>query len=100
VISGQARIASQIMLVAVAAPMTAAAAISSARLARLVARMRARAHAHARAVRVIGHHTDDGNLVVVDAAQPAAYCVAGRPPAIVVTSAALAVLDDRQLGGS
>ena len=29
--------------------------------------------------------------------EPAAYCVSGRPPAIVVTTAALGALDDRQL---
>jgi Zn-dependent protease with chaperone function len=97
VISGQAGLASQIMLVGIAAPMTAAAAIGSAQLVRTVVRMRARAHDHARAVRLVGHHTDEGSVVVVDAAQPAAYCVSGRPPAIVVTSAALAALDDRQL---
>jgi len=34
---------------------------------------------------------------VLNAAQPAAYCVPGRPAAIVLTSAALAVLDPGQL---
>lgn len=97
VISGEAGLASQIMLVAIAAAMTAAATIGSARLARTVLEMRARAHDHARAVRLVGHRAGDGNLVVVDASQPAAYCVAGRPSAIVVTSAALAALDDLQL---
>jgi uncharacterized membrane protein len=37
------------------------------------------------------------DVVTVEAAKPAAYCVAGRPPAIVVTSAARAALDDRQM---
>jgi Zn-dependent protease with chaperone function len=97
VISGQTGLASQIMLVAIAAPMSAAAAIGGAQLVRTVLRMRARAHDHARAVRLVGHRTDEANLVVVEAAQPAAYCVSGRPSAIVVTSAALGALDDRQL---
>jgi Zn-dependent protease with chaperone function len=35
--------------------------------------------------------------VILDAKEPAAYCVSGRPPAIVVTTAALTVLDERQL---
>ena len=35
--------------------------------------------------------------VVLDDPRPAAYCVAGRPAAIVVTSGALAVLDQPQL---
>jgi beta-lactamase regulating signal transducer with metallopeptidase domain len=85
------------MLVAIAAPMTAAAAIGGAQLVRTVLRMRARAHDHARAVRLVGHRMDEANLVVVEAAQPAAYCVSGRPSTIVVTSAALAALDERQL---
>jgi Zn-dependent protease with chaperone function len=39
-----------------------------------------------------------GATVVLDAPQPAAYCVPGRPAAIVLTSGALAVLDRAQLG--
>jgi Zn-dependent protease with chaperone function len=35
--------------------------------------------------------------VVIDAAEPAAYCVSGRPPAIVVTSATLAALGQDEL---
>lgn len=35
--------------------------------------------------------------MVIDADEPAAYCVAGRSPAVVVTSAALDRLDSRQL---
>ena len=35
---------------------------------------------------------------MLDDPRPAAYCVAGRPAAIVVTSGALAVLDPPQLG--
>lgn len=72
------------------------AVVSSVRLARTVARIRARAHAHAAAVRMVGHHNADAYLVV-QANAPLAYCVSGRPPAIVVTSGALAALDDQQL---
>jgi Zn-dependent protease with chaperone function len=39
-----------------------------------------------------------GAAVVLDAPQPAADCVPGRPAAIVLTSGALAVLDRAQLG--
>lgn len=72
------------------------AAVASVRLARTVSRMRARAYAHAEAVRLVGHRNGDA-YVVVDAAEPAAYCVSGRPPAIVVTSAAVAALDEDEL---
>ena len=38
-----------------------------------------------------------GTTVVLDAPQPAAYCVPGRPGAIVLTSGAIALLDRAQL---
>ena len=38
-----------------------------------------------------------GGAVVIDAEQPSVYCLAGRPATIVITSGALAVLDDAQL---
>jgi Zn-dependent protease with chaperone function/uncharacterized membrane protein len=96
-ISGDAGIGPQITLVVIAAAFAVAVAIIGMRLASAVLGMRARAHEHARAVRLVGHPTGDANVVMVEAAKPAAYCVAGRPPAIVVTSAARAALDDRQL---
>jgi Zn-dependent protease with chaperone function/uncharacterized membrane protein len=96
-ISGDAGIAPQITLVVIVAAVTVAAAITGVRLATAVLGMRARAHEHARAVRLVGHRTGEADVVIVEAAKAAAYCVAGRPPAIVVTSAARAALDDRQL---
>jgi uncharacterized membrane protein/Zn-dependent protease with chaperone function len=96
-ISGDAGIAPQITLVVIAAGATVAAAITGMRLATAVLGMRARAHEHARAVRLVGHRTSEADVVIVEASKAAAYCVAGRPPAIVVTSAARDALDDRQL---
>jgi Zn-dependent protease with chaperone function/uncharacterized membrane protein len=95
--SGDAGIAPQITLLAIAAAVTVTAAIIGVRLASAVLGMRARAHEHARAVRLVGHRTGEADVVMVEAPKAAAYCVAGRPPAIVVTSAARAALDDRQL---
>jgi uncharacterized membrane protein/Zn-dependent protease with chaperone function len=95
--SGDAGIAPQITLLAIVAAVTVAAAIIGVRLATAVLGMRARAQEHARAVRLVGHRTGEADVVMVEATKPAAYCVAGRPPAIVVTSAARAALDDRQL---
>ncbi|KDE97026.1 peptidase M48 [Mycolicibacterium aromaticivorans JS19b1 = JCM 16368] len=66
------------------------------RLVRALVRMRAHTFAHADAVRLVGK-SDGGDIVIIEAAEPAAYCVAGRPPAIVVTTAALAALDETQL---
>lgn len=66
------------------------------RVTRTLGRMREQTFAHADAVRLVGRRTD-GGVVVIDAEERAAYCVAGRPSAIVVTTAALAALDSAQL---
>jgi Zn-dependent protease with chaperone function len=96
-VTGDAGITAQITLLVLAAAAALATAVTSVRVARTLMRMRARAHDHAHAVRLVGHRTGAHDVVIVDAAEPATYCVSGRPPAIVVTSAALAALDDRQL---
>lgn len=84
-----------------------AVTVTAVRFGRTLARMRARTHEHAQAVRVVGHRvgvfgagacpSQNVEMVVLDAAEPAAYCVAGRPHAIVLTRGALARLDDQQL---
>ncbi len=57
-----------------------------------------RTRAHADVARMTGRRLPGvSTAVVLDAAQRAAYCVPGRPATIVVTSAALAVLDPAQL---
>lgn len=66
------------------------------RIGRAMSRMRIHTFAHADAVRLVGK-SHGSDVVVIEAAEPAAYCVAGRPPAIVVTTAALAALDEAQL---
>lgn len=63
---------------------------------RALRRMRAHTLDHADAVRLVGR-SDGSDLVVIEAPEPAAYCVAGRPAAIVVTSAAIAALNPQQL---
>jgi hypothetical protein len=55
---------------------------------------------HARSASLVGRRLDDAGAaaaVVIDAPQRAAYCVAGRPGTVVVTSAAVAALDRPQL---
>jgi len=57
-----------------------------------------RTRAHAEAARLAGRAlAGQPGTVVLDDPRPAAYCVAGRPAAIVVTSGALAVLTGPQL---
>jgi Zn-dependent protease with chaperone function len=79
----------------VAAVVISAVVIS--RVGRSVLGLRARSHEHAREARMIGHPTDRPGVLVVDAHRPAAYCVAGKPNAIVVTTGALDALDGSQL---
>lgn len=97
VMPDSAGIGPQITLGMIVAVIALMATLAGGRLARAVSRMRARAHEHAEAVRLVGHRAGDPDVVVVQATEPAAYCVSGRPPAIVVTSAALATLDDDEL---
>jgi len=83
-------------LAAVAAAL--ALAVLAWRYGRSVQRAQRRTRAHAEAARITGRRLPGaGAAVVLNAAQPAAYCVPGRPAAIVLTSAALAVLDPGQL---
>jgi Zn-dependent protease with chaperone function len=97
VVSESAGMAPQVTLGAIVAAAALMAALVSGRLARTISGMRVRAHDHAEAVRLVGHHTDDPDVVIVEATEPAAYCVSGRPSAIVVTSAAVAALNDHEL---
>jgi Zn-dependent protease with chaperone function len=61
-------------------------------------RSRHRTRAHAEAVRIAGRALAAVNgAVVLDVPELAAYCVPGRPPAIVLTAGTLAVLDGNQL---
>jgi Zn-dependent protease with chaperone function len=98
-------------LAAIAA--TLALAVLAWRYGRGVQRAQRRTRAHAEAARITGRRlpvkgageggaavvagTVVANTVVIDATRPAAYCVPGRPAAIVLTSGALAVLDPGQL---
>ena len=83
-------------LAAVAAALTLA--VLAWRYGRRVQRAQCRTRAHADAARITGRRLPgDGAAVVLDDPQPAAYCVPGRPAAIVLTSGALAVLDPGQL---
>ncbi|OBI49742.1 peptidase M48 [Mycobacterium kyorinense] len=64
---------------------------------RRLRRMRSHSHRHALTARMIGHATDRPGVVVIPGEEAAAYCVTGRPPAVVVTTAARDRLDEPQL---
>lgn len=73
-------------------------ALVAVRVSRTVAGSRARSCEHAAAARILGAPTDRPDVFVISADRPAAYCVAGRPHAIVLTTAAVQTLDAAQLG--
>jgi Zn-dependent protease with chaperone function len=75
-----------------------AAVVLAWRYGRSVQRAQRRTRAHADVARIAGRRLPgDDDAVVLDAAQPVAYCLPGRPATIVVSSGALAVLDQGQL---
>jgi Zn-dependent protease with chaperone function len=78
-------------LAAAVAARTAAAAATHLHAVRRHARQ------HAQAVRLVGRPEPGLGAMLVEHPQPAAYCVAGPDPAVIVTTAALQVLDRDQL---
>jgi hypothetical protein len=52
---------------------------------------------HAQGARLSGRHEPALRAVVLEHAQPAAYCVAGRCPTVIVTTGAMAALNSGQL---
>jgi Zn-dependent protease with chaperone function len=95
--SGQDGVLARIGLVALASLATTAVAGLIWRLGRSLLRVRAATHQHARTARLVGRPVSGRDAVVLDAPERVAYCVAGRPHTIVVTSAALDALDERHL---
>lgn len=68
------------------------------RYGRSLRRASVRTRAHAEAARITGRRIGAGNpAFVLDATQPAVYCVPGRSATIVLTTGALAVLGPDQL---
>lgn len=97
VAAGRYGLAVQIGLFALTAFAATALTVLAWRLGRALLRARTSTHEHARMARLAGRHVEGVEAIVLDAPQRAAYCVAGRPHTVVVTSAALAALDERHL---
>jgi Zn-dependent protease with chaperone function len=76
---------------------TLAALVALWRYGRRLRRARQQTRTHADIARITGRALPGTGAVVLDDPRPAAYCVAGHPAAIVITSGALAVLDQPQL---
>jgi Zn-dependent protease with chaperone function len=52
---------------------------------------------HAQTARLVGHPEPTLGAVLVEHAQPAVYCVAGRQPTVILTTGAVQALDPSQL---
>jgi hypothetical protein len=52
---------------------------------------------HAQTARLVGQHAPALGAVLVEHSQPAAYCVAGRHPTVILTTGAVQALDPGQL---
>jgi Zn-dependent protease with chaperone function len=80
--------------------LTLAAAVLARTVLTAVTHLRAvRQHAlrHAQTARLVGRPDPDLGVTLVDHAQPAAYCVAGPHPTVILTTAALRTLNPDQL---
>ncbi|MCU1686614.1 MAG: Peptidase Ste24p precursor [Amycolatopsis sp.] len=98
VASGGSGLVLQIVLLTLTASAIAALASLAWRLAQSLTHARTHTHRHARHARIVGRRVAGLDAVVLDAPERAAYCVAGRPHTIVVTSATLDALDEDHLG--
>ncbi|MFF0494699.1 M56 family metallopeptidase [Nocardia sp. NPDC004068] len=100
IVTGHEGLAAQLALLLVTAVPAVLAVILFGRLARSQVRMRLRAREHADALRLTGtrmHRHSYADVVLLDSAERAAYCVAGSPNVVVVTSGAVAALRRREL---
>jgi Zn-dependent protease with chaperone function len=82
---------------ALAIGVTLASAVMLWRYGRRLHRARQQTRTHADIARITGRVLPGTGAFVLDDPRPAAYCVAGHPAAIIITSGALAVLDQPQL---
>lgn len=97
VAAGKAGMLLQSGLVALTTLAVVALAVLVWRWGRSVLRARTHTHRHASMARVVGWRMTAVDAVVLDGPERVAYCVAGRPHTIVVSSAALAALDEHHL---
>lgn len=85
-----------LVLAAVATAGVAGTVLATRRIVHTLRRFSARSCEHAHAARLLGVPSTRG-VVIVPSDRRAAYCVAGRPSAIVVTSGAVSSLDEHEL---
>lgn len=94
---GGAGTAFEITGVAAGTVVVSVTVLISFRFAVGLAHLRKQTHDHADRAHLIGRTMRGVDAVVIDNDERAAYCAAGRPHAVVITTGALAALDDRQV---
>lgn len=89
----------QVIVVMLVAFATLAVVVLGTRAAIALRRSRQSTNDHIRAARIAagGSPPGPGGALVIESQRRGVYCLAGRPPTIVVTRAALQALDDAQL---
>lgn len=87
----------QVALYSLAGVVATGAVAAALRTAWVMWRMRRRTIAYGAAVRMVGRRVPGLGALVLDSPERQAYCVAGRPDTIVVTSGAVDVLTRAQL---
>ncbi|MEV0670340.1 M56 family metallopeptidase [Mycobacterium sp. NPDC050441] len=95
--AGRAGVAAQAAVMVVAVALIVAVVGVGIKAVRTIRRLRAHSHSHAQAVRLVGRPAGQRDVFIVDTGERTAYCVAGEPPAIVVTSGAIAALGRDEL---
>jgi len=90
--AGHSGLALQVGLVVPAVVLSAFVVVLAARVGRSLLTAREGSRRHAESARIIGRRVAGVDGLVVDAPQKMAYCLAGRPGTVVITSAAVAAL--------
>lgn len=97
VATGESGLALQLGLLLLTGLATLALGVLAWRWGSALLRARRRTHGHAEMARVLGRHVPGLDAVVIDTADRLAYCAAGRPHTIVVSTATLDALDGPHL---
>jgi Zn-dependent protease with chaperone function len=90
--TGHSGLAMQVGLLVPMVVLFAFVAVLASRVGRSLMTARAHSRRHARSAWIIGRRVAGVDGLVVDAPEKMAYCVAGRPGTVVITSAAVAAL--------
>lgn len=91
--TGHNGLAMQLVLIASTVVICALVSGLAVSVGRTLLHARACSRRHARAAQIVGHRVVGIDGLVLDAPQRMAYCLAGRPGTVVITSAAVAALD-------